>query len=191
MTKPIRYCSIDGCGRRCEGRGYCLRHYKRWRRHGNPVAGQASRVEIRTFFESLLSNESDVCVLWPYARGTFGYGEVSEGSVHRLICEKIYGPPPTPFHQAAHSCGRGKDGCVAKRHIRWATRSENELDKILHGTHHRGERHPLAKLTDDQVSYIKQQLRLGNIPQKDLAIQFEVSKGAISHIARGSTWSWL
>lgn len=37
MSKPKRYCSVDGCERRCEGHGYCLLHYHRWKRHGDPL----------------------------------------------------------------------------------------------------------------------------------------------------------
>ena len=29
-------CSIDGCGNPAESRGWCTRHYARWRRHGDP-----------------------------------------------------------------------------------------------------------------------------------------------------------
>lgn len=39
MTKPTRKCTIDGCERKHYGRGWCERHYKRWRTHGSPTAG--------------------------------------------------------------------------------------------------------------------------------------------------------
>ena len=35
--KPIRYCSIKGCDERCHGQGYCLLHYRRYFRHGDPL----------------------------------------------------------------------------------------------------------------------------------------------------------
>lgn len=37
MPKPIAYCTVDGCGERCHGRGYCTKHYYRWKRHGDPT----------------------------------------------------------------------------------------------------------------------------------------------------------
>lgn len=52
--------------------------------------------------------------------------------VHRLVCIRRHGPPPTDDLEAAHSCGNA--GCVNPRHIRWATRFENAADKKLHGT---------------------------------------------------------
>lgn len=35
----VRICSIDGCGKPIAGRGWCRRHYDRWSRHGDPLAG--------------------------------------------------------------------------------------------------------------------------------------------------------
>lgn len=33
-----RTCSIDGCGGRVHARGWCGRHYRAWRNHGDPAA---------------------------------------------------------------------------------------------------------------------------------------------------------
>ena len=30
-------CTIDGCTGFVQGRGWCFRHYQRWRRHGDPL----------------------------------------------------------------------------------------------------------------------------------------------------------
>lgn len=32
-------CSVSGCGGTVIARGWCQKHYSRWRRHGDPVAG--------------------------------------------------------------------------------------------------------------------------------------------------------
>lgn len=34
----MRICSIDGCGKQHEGRGYCKEHYQQWYRYGDPLA---------------------------------------------------------------------------------------------------------------------------------------------------------
>lgn len=46
MAKPIRFCRIESCGRRCFGRGLCQKHYLREVRHGD--ASTISRAEPGT-----------------------------------------------------------------------------------------------------------------------------------------------
>lgn len=43
MGSPTRTCSIDGCDRRHEGRGFCTLHLGRWKRWGDPRADLPSR----------------------------------------------------------------------------------------------------------------------------------------------------
>ena len=33
-------CSVEGCDREATSRGWCLPHWKRWRRHGDPLLGR-------------------------------------------------------------------------------------------------------------------------------------------------------
>jgi len=42
MTK----CTVPGCRKRPVTRGYCVAHYRRWMRHGDPTGGRASRGEF-------------------------------------------------------------------------------------------------------------------------------------------------
>ena len=77
------------------------------------------------------------CYLWTGAvAGGGGRPMVGVGRdwrptlVSRLVCEEVYGPPPTPDHQAAHNTPNGCVGglCVNGDHLRWATRKENYAD---------------------------------------------------------------
>lgn len=34
--QPVRHCSVEGCGREYHAKSYCLLHYTRQRRHGDP-----------------------------------------------------------------------------------------------------------------------------------------------------------
>lgn len=38
ISRPARACSIEGCDDVHFGRGWCRKHYKRWRSHGDPLA---------------------------------------------------------------------------------------------------------------------------------------------------------
>jgi hypothetical protein len=141
----------------------------------------------RYYYETVvLLYQGDDCLLWPFARRQ-GYGYIAtkdrkQSDVHRLACIAVHGEPPTPKHEAAHSCGRGREGCVNPRHLRWATKSENQIDSVRHGTSN-------AKLTEAQVRKIR--LLCGKVSQRRLAMQFGVSQMLISLIQTRKRWSWV
>lgn len=187
-------CSILNCGKPIYRRGWCRGHYARFLNHGDPLGGRTFWGEPDRYLnEEAFVYTGDDCLIWPYNRDRGGYGLIRrDGRTHlvsRLVCEHRHGPPPTPEHQAAHSCGRGKDGCVNPRHLTWKTPVENAADKLLHGTLCRGESNSSVKLTEDDVREIR--FSLGTVTQRELAERFGVSKNAISNIKIGKTWGWL
>ena len=188
-----RLCSIPGCGKNHFGRGYCNAHYLRLRKHGDPLGGRTAPGSCLEWINIHLDHEGDGCLKWPYADDGKGYGVANvdgrQQYAHRIICERVYGAPPTELHEVAHSCGRGQFGCVNPKHLRWATRAENHADKLQHGTHNRGERCPTVRITEDQARQI---LALkGVMMQKDIAAMFGVTFGHVSSIHRGKRWGWL
>lgn len=34
-------CAVDGCSDEVKSRGYCVRHYRKWQRHGDPLHGKS------------------------------------------------------------------------------------------------------------------------------------------------------
>ena len=192
MTDKI--CSIKDCGKTVASRGYCWSHYWRLRKHGDPIAGRTAPGEpLRWIHEVALFHASKDCLKWPFGTDSKGYGRVWVGDVmvpaSRYACELAHGAPPTPEHQAAHSCGKGHEGCVAPGHLSWKTRSENEADKVVHGTLCRGERHVSAKLTEAEARFII--ASKDDVSQRELADKFGVSRAAVSMIKTGQNWSWL
>lgn len=188
--RPVRgVCSIPSCGRKCYGHGLCAAHYARWRSHGDPGDAPIRDVKApRRFLEDIvLKQESDDCLLWPHSAGSTGYGSIQIGDrawrVNRLVCERRCGPPPTPNSQAAHSCGQKL--CCNPKHLRWASPSENQMDKWAHGTMVAGERHPGSRLTPPVVREIR---ALRGVSQRALAKRFGVSKSTIGRAQRGEFW---
>ena len=102
--------------------------------------------------------------------------------VHQLVCITFHGERPSPNHDAAHV-----DGNKTNNHwtnLRWATRAENEADKVRHGTSNRGERNGMAKLTDEQAAIVISE-SLRGVSRQTLAERYGVTPGAISNIVRG------
>jgi hypothetical protein len=142
-------------------------------------------------------------------------GAVSACRVHRLVCIAFHGPAPSEKHHAAHNDGDRANNFF--RNLRWATPSENMMDKHLHGTmpigdangarrkpdrlarglrngKHtkpertpRGEAHHSAKLTAPEVLAIRKDTR----PQRAIAAAYGVSKCAIAGIKAGKTWGHI
>ena len=129
------------------------------------------------FIRRAQSVDTEDCVIWPFGRGSHGYGAACHGGqafgAHVLSCEMAHGPRPAG-KWVAHSCNVRL--CINPRHLRWATPKENQADRLAHGTDHRGEKHKLAKLTNDAVRVIKVRLASGERRSR-LAAQYGVSVG--------------
>ena len=116
--------------------------------------------------------------------------ERREYSVHRLVMAAFVGPCPEG-NEVNH-----KDGIKANSYVgnlEYVTRSENVIHAVSIGTKRgmRGEKHPLAKLTEDDVRDIRKLLQIKTVAQARIAEQFGVSYQTISYIASGKTWGWL
>jgi hypothetical protein len=163
-------------------------------RHGDPLGGRVPYGEpMRWIHEVALLHTAEGCLPWPFGKSANGYGVVKVGGetvlVHRYVCELAHGAAPTPGHEAAHSCGKGHEGCTAPGHLEWKTPTQNQADRLEHGTHSRGERSARAKLTEDDVRII---ISLkGAETRVSLAARFGVSQQAIYRIQIGRTWAWL
>lgn len=194
-------CKIEGCGKPVEGWGWCRAHYQRWQRHGDPLGGGVPRGETlgsaTLFYREVVLTDArgpnDPCLIWPFARGRHGYAEIQidgkQATVSRFVCREAHGEPPTPKHDAAHSCGKGHLGCVTKSHLDWKTRAENMADQLAHGTRIRGTKSPFAKLTEADVVAIRSMR--GSKSLAKIGAVYGVSKGSIYDIIRGRTWAWL
>ncbi len=152
---------------------------------GDPLKGGTGHGEPMRFLEEIaLTYKGSECLSWPFGKTIAGYAQIhiedTTANVSRMVCERVKGPPPTPGHEAAHSCGKGHEACISPAHVFWKTHIENEADKISHGTSQRGERNPMAKLTDPEVRQI---LALkGVMTQRAIAQKFHISQAHVSLI---------
>jgi len=74
--------------------------------------------------------------------------------------------------------------------LRWGTRAENEADKKRMGRDNAGERHGMAKLTEEQVLEIYQRTHSGE-KSKYLAAEFKICVQYVNMIKRGVVWKHL
>lgn len=190
VTKS-EFCCVEGCEEPPNGKkGMCNAHYLRQYRHGDPnIILRAANGTVEQWVQEHLSYEGVECLTWPFAIGRDGRGRINNREypqAHRYICFLINGAPPSSVHEAAHSCGKGHEGCVHPKHLRWATPVENASDRVVHGTQRFGENHHSSKLTKQQVDQIREWGTV--LTQRELGEYFEVSSRTIDDILKGRTW---
>lgn len=119
-------CNIDGCDKPHEARGWCNRHYNRWRKFGDPLG-----TAYRTVEEKFLAMTEPIvgdpgCIIWTGAVGSHGYGTILVGGknilAHRYSWEQENGPIPEGV-LIDHTCHQRL--CVRPDHLRLANYVQN------------------------------------------------------------------
>lgn len=110
--------------------------------------------------------------------------------VHRLVALAFLGVAPDERHEVAHG-----DGCRTNNHwtnLRWATHHDNMLDRRRHGTvpNRKGEKHPLARLTEGIVLAMRQRRRDG-LYFREIAEEFGVPTLTVYDAVTGTTWGHI
>lgn len=186
-------CTITDCDGGTWARDLCLKHYRRFYRWGDPNERKSPNGELMKWIKDNVDFGGSECLIWPYNGN--GYPKVRYGgrsmNACRAMCIEANGEPPKDGkkYHAAHSCGRGQYGCLNPRHLSWKTAAENAADKIIHGTHGRGERNARAKLTSGDVFEIRTMLGSGSILQREIAMKFNICQQTVSDIKRGRRWA--
>jgi len=193
-NKSIRICSVEGCDRKHWVKGFCRPHHRRFISYGDPMSDQPIRKKAPNgaLLEWIRNLDFQVfykCVEWPFSISSHGYGVVRyEGLYmhsHRAALLIHVGQPTGNRVHAAHNCHNRV--CCNLNHVRWATAKENSADRIIDGTHNRGDRNHNAKLSSSDI----QSIRADQRTQVDIAEQYGVGQPAISSIKLRKCWSWL
>lgn len=171
---------------------------------------QYVRIPLEERFWNHVDKTSD-CWIWTGPKRTTGYGQTHVWhktrwkleQAHRVAWELTNGPIPSGIF-ICHTCDVRL--CVRPDHLFLGTARENTRDMVRKGrarggrhigaanyfAQHpeisRGERNGRAKLTEQQVTEIRQRRADGGTSQVELARQFGVSQGMISKIVRRDNW---
>lgn len=105
--------------------------------------------------------------------------------IHRMVTAAFLGPKPDGL-EVRHYPDNDKTNCRADN-LSYCTSKENKADKIEHGTHSRGIRHNMVKLTEEEVRSI----RLDRRKKKIVAEQHGVCISTIYKIKQRRIWPHL
>lgn len=124
------------------------------------------------------------CWEWQGAMSDTGYGSVNIGGysqgAHRYAYKMFRGSIPDGL-RVCHTCDNRK--CVNPDHLFLGTAKDNSIDMVRKGRNVAHE-----KLTAEQVATIRAAFATGSVTKTELGRRFGVSRSAIGHIIRGTTW---
>ncbi len=191
-------CPVTDCGRPSRSRGFCNRHYERWRLHGDAHHRKPKAAESleQRFWAQVDTNgpvpshrpELGPCWLWTGVLDSQGYGRIREGRAgtphiraNRASLQLKLGRPIRPGYVSCHACDNPP--CVNPGHLFEGTQLENMHDAAIKGRMRNGERHPFSKLTDEERADVVASHRAG-ASQAVLARRFGVTYQSIARIVR-------
>lgn len=185
-------CSVDGCEAQAVARGWCPKHWWRWRHYGSTRAPfDRDRSLEERFWDKV--DRSGACWLWTAGRDQDGYGAFSvRGSqrrAHRLSWELEHGQPIPIGMCVMHTCD--KPACVNPAHLRLGTNAENAIDSARKARRPRGSRNSQSKLTEGQVLDLRARYAAGGVTQAQLAADYGISHALVSIIVTRKGWKHI
>ena len=128
-----------------------------------------------------------------YPSGYFGVrlsknGKHYNKTIHRLLLETFVGSCPSGM-QCRHLDGNKQNNGLGN--LCWGTHSENQQDRVRHGTDNNGEKNPASKLTEEDVKEIRKRYKTKYISQRKLAKEFGISQTQIGRIINDTSWKYL
>lgn len=141
--------------------------------------------------------KSDDCWNWVGAGGKYGNFHLAPGeriAAHVYAYTTAIGPVPDG-KEVCHHCDNPR--CVRPSHLFAGTRSDNMKDAFAKGRGNfqlypelaQKHRREGRKLTWEEAATIRKLYQRGDYTQARLALQFNVSGGAISKVVRGITFA--
>lgn len=189
-------CKVDTCHEKTYAKEFCQLHYGRYSRWGDPLKVRTNGPSNRKLEWLKQIEETDDCIIWPFALLAEGYGYVNlngrQRTAHRASLLIHVGDPPASDMDAAHGPCHNR-ACVNPRHLSWKTRKENIHDRFRDGTLRAGklrilkdpeDPHSPAKLTAAEVAAI----RSSPLNQSELARQYGVKQNTVCDIINRKTW---
>jgi len=193
----MRLCSIDSCGRKHEGHGYCAMHLTRLKKYSSSSGGKKNQASLEErFWRFVTPLKTDECWVWQGQKLANKYGRISLGSkslgsdgAHR-VSWMIHNKQDIPKGLVVmHSCDN--PSCVNPKHLSIGTPKENHDDMVSKGRKvisvPVGEHNGKSKITAN----IARQIREYKGNHAETARIFNVSVGCVRSVRSFRTWKHI
>lgn len=150
--------------------------------------------EPKRFWSKVNVGEVGECWDWLAQTDGWDYGRFQihdkPWQAHRVAWILTYGPIPEGLG-VLHHCDN--PGCCNPYHLFLGTPADNVADAVRKGRQRgpKGERNPKSKLTEDNVLDIRELHDTGEWTQREIAEEFDVSRGAIRGVVNRRTWKHI
>lgn len=142
---------------------------------------QRTRPKLR---RPVISTRTGYPMVYLYQRGG---GVPRNVAIHTLVLEAFVSQRPLGL-VARHLDGSRDNNKLSN--LVWGTMTENQVDRIAHGTDCRGEKNSQSKLTGADVQRIRLLSKQGR-SSRSVARQFGVEKTTVMRVRSRQTWSHL
>lgn len=185
-ARPVAYTTRT----RCEACRQWSRYHGGADPTGRPRRDRRRNGELQAELQRAARSTADECViLTGYSQRPIVELNGAHMSAARAVWSIAHGDPGEEL--VLHTCHRGDEGCIGIRHLYLGDHGQNMQDKVEAGRQVRGEAHPAAKLTADQVRRIRETFAAGGISKSELARQYLISRGTLRAILDGTRWTHI
>jgi len=166
---------------------------QKWLRSNGVVSTKSSKFSCLADILAFTDKTSSGCLVW---RGTLdkkGYGRVyfdgKSRRPHRVSYFLYHNLDLNTNTVVRHSCDN--PSCCNPLHLQAGTHTDNVRDRDERDRTCRGTDKPNVKLTDEEVSLIRERYSLGCYSIRELAFSFCVSYSSVRDIIHRKTWKHI
>ena|SRR5690606_21582586 len=150
-SSPI--CAVLGCTSSNHARGWCSKHYQRWKKYGDPEYTH-NETDLRKRVERVGYTVSDKgCHIWLGDISKQGYACISVAyekyRVHRVVLAWRLGRDLQSDEVACHTCD--VRACINPEHLFVGSQADNMRDMVSKGRHGTSVKMALAKASTQEL----------------------------------------